>query len=220
MDTIGLLTHNVADAVEILLEVVSQSDHHSHQKKLKIIRDLSPACTNLDLSGMRIGITWHLNHIKNLHESKFEPFKRVLQVLKQARATFVHDLIITGAEEYENLSNNEKQIILDTDMKISIYTYLSSLKTNPNSIHTLQDLIDFTKSTPAEAYPHRNLVVLERAQSTDITNELNHKMLAKDTYFANEGGIIGALDRHRCAILLVPHDTSRCKHSPPKPVVP
>ena len=45
---------------------------------------------------------------------------------------------------------------------------------------------------------------IERTEATDRNSELYMEMLARDEYFTGEGGIEGALGRHRCAILLVP----------------
>lgn len=105
---------------------------------------------------------------------------------------------------YEALSAAEKSVILDTDMKISINYYLSSLATSPQKIPNIQDLIEFTKSHPREEYPARNVAGLERAEATDPENELYKAMLAKDEYFIGDGGILGALNRHRCSVLLIP----------------
>jgi amidase len=204
LDSVGLLTRNVNDAKQILLEILNQSAHHSPETKLKMIQDIEPSCSSLDLKDIRIGIPWHLAAFASLHEAKFEPFKRVLSILKSAGATFVHDVRITGAQEFEALSSSERTIILDTDMKIATNSYLSSLTTNPARIHNLQDLIAFTKSCPGEEYPSRNVQVFERADATDPLSETYLKMLARDDYFSGEGGIEGALGRHRCSVLIVP----------------
>jgi amidase len=44
----------------------------------------------------------------------------------------------------------------------------------------------------------------ERAQTTYPDGDLYRKMIARDEYFASEGGIEGALNCHRCDVLLVP----------------
>jgi amidase len=149
-DTVGVLARTVADAMHVALEIAYQSRHHDLTTKLKLLQDIGPVCLGLDLSGMRIGIPWQLNDGKTMHGSKYEPFKHVLSILKDAGATPIHNFVIAGAEEYENLSKEKKQSILDTDMKHAINTYLSSLTRNPSRINNLQDLIDFTKSCPEE----------------------------------------------------------------------
>ncbi|KAH7094279.1 amidase signature domain-containing protein [Paraphoma chrysanthemicola] len=203
-DTVGVLARTVADAMHVALDMAYQSQHRNAATKSNLVQDISRACLNLDLAGMRIGIPWHLNDIKTMHGAKYESFRIVLSVLKNAGATLVHDIVVTGADEYENLTVEEKQIMLDTDMKLAINKYLSSLATNPNNITDLQDLIDFTKSCPEEECPTRNVAGLERAQATDPNNDVYLTMLARDAYFTGEGGIAGALIRHSCAVLLIP----------------
>ncbi|KAF1922004.1 amidase signature domain-containing protein [Ampelomyces quisqualis] len=204
LDTVGFLTRCVEDAVTMVVAVVCQSEHLAPVERSKAVQGIAVACLKIALSGVRIGVPWNLSDLKTLHRDKFEPFKRALDALECAGATIVHNVIISGAEEYEALSPSEKQIILDTDMKIAINSYLSSLTTNPQNIHDLRDLIEFTKSCPGEEYPHRNVEGLERAQATDADDELYQSMLAKDEYFAGEGGIDGALNRHECNVLLIP----------------
>lgn len=204
LDTVGLLTRNVSDAMHILLEIVYHSSHHLPQTKLKLIQDINPACRSLDLAGIRIGVPWHLKDVTTLHHAKLEPFERVLSVLKRAGATIIYDVVVSGAEEYDIMSPSEKSIILDTDMKLAMNSYLSALTTNPQCVHSLHDLIDFTKSCPSEEFPSRNVECFERAEATDPNNELYVKMLSRDEYFVGEGGIEGALGRHRCTVLLMP----------------
>jgi amidase len=162
------------------------------------------ACSEADLTGVRIGVPSHLSDFKTLHKQEFEAFERALGALERFGATIVHNVIISGADEYEALSSGEKQIILDTDMKIAINSYLSTLTRNPNNVHSLQSLINFTKSCPEEEYPLRNVEGFERAQATYPDGDLYRKMIARDEYFAGEGGIESALSRHRCVVLLVP----------------
>ncbi|KAF2833434.1 amidase signature enzyme [Ophiobolus disseminans] len=204
LDTVGVSTRNVSDAMHMLLELVYHDSHHTLETKLKILQDIGPVCMNRGLAGVRIGIPWHLRDFATLHGAKLEPFKHMLNALRCVGATNVHEVIVTGAEEFEAMSAPEKSIILDTDMKSGINTYLSSLTTNPHYIRDVQDLIAFTKECPSEAYPFRNVEGFERAEATAPDSELYLRMLGRDEYFAGEGGIDGALNHHRCTILIVP----------------
>ncbi|KAL5113218.1 hypothetical protein ACEQ8H_008913 [Pleosporales sp. CAS-2024a] len=206
LDTVGLLTRNVVDAMYILLEIIAHSDHHAPRSKLSLGDDIGRSCSTLDLTGVHIGIPWHLQDVeKNLQRAKWQSFQILLAALSQAGATLVHDVHIAGAEEYEAFTDDEKQVVLATDMKLAINTYLGSLRTNPHNIHNLQRLIAFTKTCPDEEYPARNVTGLERAQATTNATDAKYRaMLARDDHFADQGGIPGALDRHACHVLLVP----------------
>ncbi|KAH5392462.1 hypothetical protein HBI68_241490 [Parastagonospora nodorum] len=204
LDTVGLLTRTVSDAADILLELISHSNHHDVSAKDKLIKDITCSFSKTSLSTMRIGIPWSLQGLTILSLPKREAFRHVLIALQRAGATLVHDVHMPGAAEFEALTPAQKSIILDTDMKTSINTYLSSLVTNPQNIHNLHDLIAFTKACPEEEFPARNVEVLERAERTHPDDTLYLDILSRDEYFAGQGGIPGALDRRRCDVLLLP----------------
>jgi amidase len=205
-DTVGLLTHSVEDAVDILLEIITHagrdpSDRYRDQSD----QDPTPGADCFesgDLKGLRIGAP-NLSSF-GLHECKIEDFINALLHLEKAGATLAHGVVIAGAEEHKALPQASKDIIQDTDLKLATNTYLSSLKTNPQNIKGLHDIIDFTKHCKAEEYPQRNVAVLERAQATDPEDGLYKKILTKDAYFTGEGGLAAALDRHNVDVLLVP----------------
>ncbi|KAF2026282.1 amidase signature enzyme [Setomelanomma holmii] len=99
----------------------------------------------------------------------------------------------------------ERQIILDTGMKVAINTYLASLATNPNTINDVQDLIDFTKACAEEKYPARNVVGFERAAATSPDKPLYLKMMAREEHFTTgPGSIAAAFKKHKCSVMLVP----------------
>jgi amidase len=153
LDTVGLITRDVTDAPYVLFEVIYRSTHHSPPTKLKIFQDLTPACRKLDLSGMRIGIPWHLADFASLHDAKLVLFKRVVDALGRVGDINVDDVRVTGAREFEALPPSKRNIILDTDMKVAIETYLSDLKTNSGCIRSLRDLIAFTKVLSGRGVP-------------------------------------------------------------------
>lgn len=204
LDTVGLLTRTVSDAVDILLELISHSNQHDVSLKAKLIKDITPSCPTTSLSSMHIGIPWSLQGFTTLPLPKRKAFRHVLAALQRAGATLVHDVHVSGAAEFEAQTPAHKSIILDTDIEFSINAYLSSLATNPQNIHTLRDLIVFTKSCLEEEFPRRNVEVFERAERTHPDDRLHQDMLSRDEYFAGEGGIPGALDSHQCDVLLLP----------------
>lgn len=56
LNTVGLLTRNVSDAIQMLLELTYCSDHMPLGTKLKIIQDISRSHAEPDLTGLRTGI--------------------------------------------------------------------------------------------------------------------------------------------------------------------
>jgi amidase len=205
LDTVGLLTRTITDAVKVLQEIVRHSVNDSQRKERDILRQsLNFSISNAYLSGLRIGIPSSFADLENIHPAKHQAFKRALYLFEAVGGDIVQGIDILGAEEYANLPPSHKHILLDTDMKQAINNYLANLATNPQNIHNLQDLITFTKAHPEEEYPQRNVAVLERALATDPADELYKQMLAKDEWFKGGGGIEGALKRHKLSILLIP----------------
>lgn len=120
---------------------------------------------------------------------------------------------VTGAGEYEALSPSDRQIILDTDMKIATTDYLSTLEIDSNVADSLRDLIDFTRSHPGQELPQRNPEGLERAEATYLESAVYRNMLTSDAYIAGEGRIPGSLTRYRCNGLLFPNLSVHFRHS-------
>ena len=210
-DTIGVLIRTVEDALHVTNALIAatggleplrllpantnSSDYVDH-----ILDALQSTRPDHDLRGLRIGVPTGM--LESTPEFKLEAFGRALFRLENNGARIINQVAIPGLCEYANLSHQEGQIFLDTDMKVAIDEYLSNLRTNPQNINNLQDLIRFTKICPEEEHPARNVAGLERAQATDPESELYQAMLQKDEYFA--GCISNALVRHSCDVLLIP----------------
>ncbi|KAF2127452.1 amidase signature enzyme [Dothidotthia symphoricarpi CBS 119687] len=203
-DTVGLLTRTVDDAVLMCMELVPQCGNQLTERQLQIIQHTQATGPSLDLTGIRIGIPRGLRETQDIPACKQEAFEGVIQKLKVAGAQIVNFWNLKGAKEFEGLSQAERHIVLDTDMKIAINAYLGSLTVNPKDINTLYDLIGFLKICPEEEFSKWNVEALERAQATHPSHELYQRMLKRDIYFAGEGGIRGALDRYNCDVLLIP----------------
>ena len=202
LDTVGVLTRSVGDAAVMVQEIVRFSQPCVASGKSS--RELVNACSVTDLNGIRIGVPSSLAELQGLPEMKQQAFSHALSFLYNAGAEIVFDIEISGAKEYEALSQEAKDIVLDTEMHLALTSYLSSLTKNPQSIHSIADLISFTKTHPKEEYPERNVTVLERVEKAHPDDPLYREMLVKDEYFGEEGGIPGALDRHDLDVLLTP----------------
>jgi amidase len=135
LDTVGLLTRTVSDAADILLELMSRSNQHDVSAKTKLIKNITPSCSKMSLSTMRIGIPWSLRGLTILSLPKREAFRHVLTALQRAGATLVHDVHIPGAAETEALTPAQKSIILDTDME-NLHQHLPLLPRHKSPKHT------------------------------------------------------------------------------------
>ncbi|KAH9876230.1 hypothetical protein J1614_004109 [Plenodomus biglobosus] len=162
----------------------------------------------VDLSSIRIAIPSGFSALANLSPIKASKFIQLLSSLEHAGVTRRRN------NHPQRVPHRRKSLRVPPPLstsnhtrhrhQLAINTYFSSLATNPHNIHNLRDLIAFTKTCPAEEYPRRNVQVLERAQATEPGIPLFKTMVAKEAYFIREGGIAGALCRHRCVVLLSP----------------
>src|SRR5690242_5342118 len=165
---------------------------------------LSVVSSDTHLRGVRIGIPGNIGVMRSVSSVKQEAFNQAVYLLQKAGAEIVHNVEITGAKEYEDLPQESKQVVLDTDLRVSMDFYLSTLRSNPNNILRLEDVIDFTKGSESEDYPKRDIGGFIRASKTNPAEKLYKEMLRRDKYFVGEGGIAGAVDRHNLNVLLMP----------------
>lgn len=204
LDSIGVLSRNAGDAGIIVAELVKHDPDKTEEESLTILEKLDFEHLKEDCRGLRVGIPWTLHGNSTLDVPRKAAFLRVLQALSSSGADLNFDITIPGIAVYDALSTAEKNIILDTEMKVAMNNYFSNLVTNPNHINSIGDLIVFTKHHESEEYPIRNVAVLERAQKINPTDKLYLETREKDTYFTGEGGIYAALTRHNCNVMLVP----------------
>jgi len=74
-----------------------------------------------------MGIPSNIGVLHDISKIKREAFEEALLLLKEAGAEVVRNVSLAGAKEYENLPQASKQIVLDTDLKMSAEYYLSTL---------------------------------------------------------------------------------------------
>lgn len=203
-DTVGPLTRTVKDSAHILTLIAgkSQVDPRTDDIPFEAIPDYEASCKGTDLNGIRIGVPRNAFHDIGPVEDK--AFTKALETLRLAGAHIVEDANLLAAEEYEALPDSDKSVVMHADFKLSLANYLKSLVTNPNNLHTLQDLIDYTKTHDEEEYPARNVSQFESAQTIDMESQEYKDIAAREQYIAGDGGIIGALKRHNVDVLVVP----------------
>lgn len=85
--------------------------------------------------------------------------------------------------------------------------YLQTLETNPNQIMSVDDIINFTKTFPAEMYPDRNIGKFMWTQAEDVNI---------DSDFGGEGGILGAMQKHKIDVLAAPYNLGVTNDLPAK----
>lgn len=189
-DTVGPLAKTVKDVAHILSIIAEPTFDY--------VKDLADPL----IMELRIGILRKPSDTFDKH--KLEAFDDALARLRTTGATIIDPVAIPGLEEYEDLSDAEKSVVLDTEFKIGMEEFLSKLAVNPRNIRTLGQLIEAIKHEPSGRFPERNIEIMERADRTSIHSSTYLKMRERQEYFTSEGGIEGALDRSGCHVLLAP----------------
>ena len=74
----------------------------------------------------------------------------------------------------------------------------------PNS--TAEDIIEFTKTFPEEEYPEHDIgkFLWTLAEDIDVNSEKYKEMVKQEHFYGGEGGILGAMDKHKLDLLMVP----------------
>jgi amidase len=203
LDTVGPIARTVKDAASILTVISGRSelDPKTWHIPFTNIPDYAASCNTDEFDKISIGIP--RNCIAGLTEVEREEFERAILTLKKAGATIV-DANLTAAEEYSRLSSREQKLIMHADFKVSIESYLGTLVTNPEDIHTIEDLIKFHENHPKEDFPNRNVDRFKLAASINTSSSEYRKVESRMGYFSGEGGIEGALKRHKVDVLVVP----------------
>lgn len=171
------------------------------------IPDFTTFCKGKDLSGITIGVprnTWIGNSPAPIEAS----FESALETMRSAGAKVVENADFPKADNFKKLNMEVKGIVRSSEFKRDIARYLQTLETNPNNLHSAEDIIEFTKSFPAEEYPERDIgkFLLSQAEGVDVKSEKYKKMVEQEQFFGGEGGILGAMEKYNLDVLVVPAD--------------
>lgn len=85
-------------------------------------------------------------------------------------------------------------------------SYLSSLKSNPNDLSSVADIIEFTKTCPEECYPDRDIdrFLLTEADGAEMDSEKYKLAREQEVLFAGTQGILGIMEKFQLDVLAVP----------------
>ena len=206
-DTVGPIAKTVLDAATVL-SVIAGPDANDNYTSAQpsALPDYIAACDPLGLWGSRIGIPRNVinHHLQPKLLPIMDEFEDVLRSLIQGGASLLDN---ANLRSYDPRSFHRNEgIVLAADFATGIKKYFDQLEVKPHSIHSLEDLRNFTWEHEHEAYPHRDTLVwdhdLERAVSPDSAASF-------DAYQANlkmgtDLGIEDALDSYDLDALILP----------------
>ena len=174
--------------------------------------DYVAACNFSSLRGKRIGIP------RNVIDPAEEPdgtvvnaFNAAVETIRKAGATIVDNANITAyaLAQYNNGSN--ENIVLDVDFVTDLPgEYLSKLTYNPQNVHDLADVENFTHRFPQEDYPDRDTAVWDQSLAFDFNNTSPQFWAAyqNNLEVAGRQGILGLLANFSLDALILPTNFS------------
>ena len=83
-------------------------------------------------------------------------FEEAIKVIEKAGATVVDNLQFDQNALTKFLNAYDFNKVLGADFKSDLPKYLSQLTVNPNNVHSLADLRDFTRKFGPEDFPDRD----------------------------------------------------------------
>jgi amidase len=208
-DTVGPMARTVKDAAYILHAIAGVDPYDNYTSAIPNggkIPDYVAACDNFALRGARIGIP--RNAISLFEDPTTGPetdaFEDAIGVLEAAGATIIDNANFTAAQQLAE--SNAELTVLNADFISNLAAYLAELVSNPNNVHTLEEVRNYTQSFPAEMYPDRNTGVWDRALTAGFNNSDPRFWAAweEDLFLGGEGGLLGTLTRHNLDAVVLP----------------
>ena len=208
-DSPGPVARTVKDAVEILAIIAGRSEFDKRTWDIPFsTQNLCASCSSTSLSGIRIGIP--RDTFSGIPASVIRKFDEAIEILAGANADVIEEANFSSLSEWDTWDMNDRNMQSEVHFKESIEEYLSTLAVNPKSIHTLEDIIEFTKCSPEEEYPSRNIDWwLASIHACKQPREELNRRLDKMLRLSREG-IVGTLDSQKLDVLALA-SPSNCK---------
>jgi amidase len=143
----------IGTASLMLYPFAGKDEHDKYTSSIPFdeILDYAASCRSTSLKGARLGIP--RNAFSDVEKPVIEAFEEAVKILRENGATIVDNADFTGLDEYRKLPSWSQDIVLFTDFKDTIASYLGSFSHNPDNLHTLQDLINWTHRHPEGCWP-------------------------------------------------------------------
>lgn len=210
-DTVGPMARTVRDAAYLLQAIAGKdpSDNYTLAQPFDAPPDYVAACNFSSFRGKRIGVPRNL--IQSPDPSISTAFEAALSTIKRAGATIVDGLNIAPFA-LDNLKNGDSSTtVLEADFASDLGPhYLSMLTSNPQNVHNLPDVLNFTHTFPPEDYPDRDTGVWDAALALGFGNTDPQFWAAYQLNLETAGpqGILGLLANYSLDALVLPTNFS------------
>ncbi|KAH8723015.1 amidase signature domain-containing protein [Phaeosphaeriaceae sp. PMI808] len=210
-DTVGSMARTVKDAAYILQAIAGPDPHDNYTSAIPwasnpnnyTVPNYIAACQSNALHGKRIGIPRNaIGTPTNSTAPIYAAFESALTILRSAGAIIVENTNYTAYDAYLNSSYEET--ILYADFAPNLASYFSQLTTNPQNIHSLADVRNFTQNTRVEEFPYRDTANFDEALNRNYSLAERWEAYSANQYLGGEGGILGALETYKLDAVVLP----------------
>ncbi|EGE04499.1 amidase [Trichophyton equinum CBS 127.97] len=209
-DTVGPMARSVKDAAYLLQVIAGKdsNDNYTSAIPFDTIPDYVKACDVNALKGKRIGVPRNVIKVFGSPKTVVDQFNQALAVMKKAGAIIVENTDFTSFAEFAQSPIPDD--ILYADSLTNLPAFFKQLEVNPHNITDLETLRRFTQHHRLEEYPSRDTARWDIALRKGVknTDPKFWPMYQKNVKFGNEGGILGALRRHKLDAAVLPTDLS------------
>jgi amidase len=205
------MARSVSDAAYVLSVIAGKDpmDNYTAAQPWDNPPDYTKSLNFSSFRGARIGVPRNALYTFGLKQPVLDAFDAAIETIKNAGATIVDNTNFTAWDDFiadENKPLGNGSIVLYADFVSNLATYLSELTSNPNNIHSLADLSNFTRNYPLEDYPDRDTGVWDDSLALGYNNTDYRAFQAHQhtMYFGGEGGVLGVLNMYNLDAIILP----------------
>ena len=211
-DTVGPMARTVKDAAYLLQAIAGKdaNDNYTLAQPFATPPDYVGACNYSSLRGKRIGIPRNVIYDEEGDGPVLAAFEAAINTIRRAGATIIDNTNITAYALNQYLNGNASIIVLEADFINDLAKYLTNLVENPQNVHNLADVSNFTHRFPPEDYPDRDTAVWDDALALGFNNTSPQFWAAyqNNLEVAGPQGILGVLKNYSLDALILPTDFS------------
>ncbi|MCJ1359548.1 MAG: hypothetical protein MMC33_009550 [Icmadophila ericetorum] len=213
-DTVGVIAQNVHDAATVLTVIAGTdpqdsgtiSDHGEgdRTRRPKKSMDFRKACTKTGLQGVRIAVP---RRILTSDTAKLAKFNEALPILRGLGATIIDNAHFSEwtPPGYTDRDVEEWLLAFRLEYRENMKSFLGTYATNPNDLHTLKDVMEYTENTPCEEYTRWRMSEWIEVEAAAGKYGKDSKEYKRSCHRRSRtaGQILELLDRYDCDLLLV-----------------
>ena len=207
------MARTVKDAAYVLQAIAGKDPNDNYTSAIPYdpLPDYVAACNFSGLMGKRIGIPRNIIYPEPGDGPVLAAFTAAIQTIKNAGATIIDNTNITAYALNQYLNGNASSIVLDADFISDLPgEYLSKLTSNPENVHSVADVRNFTQHFQQEDYPDRDTAVWDQSIALGFNNTSPQFWAAYQINLVTAGqqGILGVLANNSLDALIIPTDFS------------